>query len=82
MVHGQRTVQSSLPQNPVRRNQGIGVEYSGSYTAQQPLNYMDDYNMYMDREGLVVKPISAADAAGTGQFGWGAKMDGSARSHF
>ena len=25
-----------------QRNQGIGVEYSGSFTAQQPLNYMDD----------------------------------------
>jgi len=57
-------------------NQGIGVEYSGSYTAQQPLNFMDELQYVYGQGRLGVKPISAADAAGTGQFGWGAKMDG------
>jgi len=61
-----------------QKNQGIGVEYSGSYTAQQPLNYMDDIQYIYGQGRLGAKPISAADAAGTGQFGWGAKMDGEA----
>jgi TonB-dependent SusC/RagA subfamily outer membrane receptor len=65
-----------------QRNQGIGIEYSGSYAAQKPLNYMDDIQYIYGQGRLGARPISAADAAGTGQFGWGAKMDGGARSHF
>jgi TonB-linked SusC/RagA family outer membrane protein len=60
-----------------QKNKGIGIEYSGSYTAQQPLNYMNDIQYEYGQGRLGVKPISAADAAGTGQFGWGARMDGS-----
>jgi TonB-linked SusC/RagA family outer membrane protein len=57
-----------------QRNQGIGIEYSGSFTAQQPLNYWDLQQIYgQGRNGL--KPATSADAAGTGHFGWGAKMD-------
>jgi TonB-dependent SusC/RagA subfamily outer membrane receptor len=59
-----------------QRNQGIGVEYSGSFTAQQPLNFMDELQYVYGQGRLGAKPISTADAAGTGQFGWGAKMDG------
>lgn len=58
------------------KNQGIGVEYSGSYTALQPLNYMDDIQYIYGQGRFGVKPTSASDAATTGQFGWGAKMDG------
>ncbi len=58
-----------------QRNQGIGIEYSGSFTAQQPLNFWDLQQVYgQGRAGL--KPATFADAAGTGHFGWGAKMDG------
>ncbi len=60
-----------------QRNQGIGVEYSGSFTAQKALNYMDQLQYVYGQGRLGAKPISKADAAGTGQFGWGAKMDGS-----
>lgn len=57
------------------RDQGIGLEYSTSYTSQQPLNYWDLQQIYgQGREGK--KPVNAGDAAGTGHFGWGAKMDG------
>jgi TonB-linked SusC/RagA family outer membrane protein len=58
------------------KNKGIGVEYSGSFTAQQALNFMDDIQYEYGQGRFGVKPISAADAAGNGQFGWGAKMDG------
>jgi TonB-linked SusC/RagA family outer membrane protein len=57
------------------RGQAIGVEYLGSYTAQQPLNFYDFQQVYGQGVGGN-KPISASDAAGTGQMGWGAKMDG------
>ncbi|MBN1144303.1 MAG: SusC/RagA family TonB-linked outer membrane protein [Bacteroidales bacterium] len=59
-----------------KKNQGIGVEYSGSLTTQKALNYMDDIQYVYGQGRFGTKPVSAADAAGTGQFGWGAKMDG------
>ncbi|MRR21358.1 SusC/RagA family TonB-linked outer membrane protein [bacterium] len=59
-----------------QRNQDIGIEYSGSFTAQEALDFWDLQEVYgQGRNGL--KPVSASDAAGTGHFGWGAKMDGS-----
>ncbi len=59
------------------KNKGIGVDYTSSYTTQEALNFMDQFQtMYgLGQNGL--KPISQADAAGKGQFGWGAKLDGS-----
>jgi TonB-dependent SusC/RagA subfamily outer membrane receptor len=58
------------------RNKGIGLEFSSSYTVQKPLNYWDLQQVYgQGRNGQ--KPVSQADAVNYGQFGWGAKMDGS-----
>jgi TonB-linked SusC/RagA family outer membrane protein len=58
------------------KDKGIGLEYSSSLSTQTPLNYWDLQQVYgQGRMGQ--KPTSAADAAGTGHFGWGAKMDGS-----
>jgi TonB-linked SusC/RagA family outer membrane protein len=59
-----------------QKGQGIGVEYSGSFTALEPLNYWDLQQVYGQGTGGV-KPTTRGNAAGTGQFGWGAKMDGS-----
>jgi TonB-linked SusC/RagA family outer membrane protein len=59
-----------------QRNQGIGIEYSGSFIAQKPLNFWDLQQVYGQGTGGV-KPTTAGNAASTGQFGWGAKMDGS-----
>jgi TonB-linked SusC/RagA family outer membrane protein len=59
-----------------QRGQAIGVEYSGSFIAQQPLNFWDLQQVYGQGVGGQ-KPTSQASAAGTGQMGWGAKMDGS-----
>ncbi|OFY62357.1 MAG: SusC/RagA family TonB-linked outer membrane protein [Bacteroidetes bacterium RBG_13_43_22] len=58
-----------------QRNQGIGVEYSSSYTVQEVLDFFEFQDVY----GLGVggtKPTSAANATSNGQFGWGAKYDG------
>ena len=58
------------------KNAGIGVEYTSSYTAQKALNYMDQFQtMYGEGTGGQ-RPTSQASAAGNGQFGWGAKLDG------
>ena len=57
-------------------NQSIGLEYSSSFTSTTPLNYWDLQQVYGQGTGGV-KPSSASNAASTGQFGWGGKMDGS-----
>jgi len=58
-----------------QRNQGIGVEYSSSFTAQEVLDFFEFQDVY----GLGVngaKPTSGANATSNGQFGWGAPYDG------
>jgi TonB-linked SusC/RagA family outer membrane protein len=57
------------------KDQGIGLEYSSSLTTQTPLNYWDLQQVYGQGRGGKA-PVSAADASGTGHFGWGAKMEG------
>jgi len=59
-----------------QRGQGIGVEYAGSFTSLEPLNYWDLQQVYgQGNNGL--KPTTQGNSASTGHFGWGAKMDGS-----
>jgi TonB-linked SusC/RagA family outer membrane protein len=58
-----------------RKNQGIGVEYSSSYSAQQPLNFFDFQTEYGQGQGGK-RPTSGANAATTGQFAWGERLDG------
>jgi TonB-linked SusC/RagA family outer membrane protein len=59
-----------------QRNQGVGLEFISSYTSQKPLNYWDLQEVYGQGTGGE-KPNSASNASSTGQFGWGARMDGS-----
>jgi TonB-linked SusC/RagA family outer membrane protein len=59
-----------------QRNQAIGVEYSSSLTLQEVLDFFEFQDVY----GLGVvgaKPTSGPNATSNGQFGWGAKYDGS-----
>jgi TonB-linked SusC/RagA family outer membrane protein len=59
-----------------QKTQNLGVEFSSSYTMQEALDYFEPQQVYgQGRFG--VKPTSASDATTTGQYGWGAKMDGS-----
>ena len=58
------------------KNSGIGIEYNSSYTTQKALNYMDQFQTVYGAGTGGLRPTSAASAAGSGQFGWGAKLDG------
>ncbi len=58
-----------------RRNQGIGVEYTASYLAQEPLNFFD-FQTEFGQGQAGKRPSSAANAATTGQFAWGERLDG------
>ncbi|MEO6720326.1 MAG: SusC/RagA family TonB-linked outer membrane protein [Ferruginibacter sp.] len=59
------------------KNQGIGVEFTSGYTTHEALNYMDQFQSVYGLGQGGLKPSGQADAAGKGQFGWGAKLDGS-----
>ena len=59
-----------------QKNQGIGVEFSSSYTAQKALDFFEFQKEY----GLGIggnKPTTAAIATGNGQLSWGGRLDGS-----
>jgi TonB-linked SusC/RagA family outer membrane protein len=60
-----------------QRNQGIGVDFTSSYTSSQPLSFIDEIRQYEYGLGLLgVKPTTINQAT-QGQNGWGAKLDGS-----
>jgi len=56
-------------------NQGIGVEYTSSYTAQQALDFFDFQTEFGQGVGGV-RPTDGPNAATTGQFAWGERLDG------
>ncbi len=58
------------------KNSGFGVEYTSSYTTSTALNFMDQFQTVYGQGTGGNRPASAAAAAGNGQFGWGAKLDG------
>lgn len=59
-----------------QKNQGIGVEFSSSYTTVQPLNFMDEIVQTEYGQGQSgVKFTTAGQVQAGGQFGWGAKLD-------
>ncbi len=55
---------------------GASVELTSSYTTQKALNYMDQFQTVYGLGTGGVRPATQAIAAGNGQFGWGAKLDG------
>lgn len=60
-----------------QKNQGIGVDFTSSYTAASAINYMDEIvqTEYGQGQGGI-KFTTAAQIQGNGHFGWGAKLDG------
>lgn len=59
-----------------QKNQGIGVDFTSSYTTSQALNYMDEITQTEYGQGQNgVKFTTAGQVQGNGQFGWGAKLD-------
>jgi len=60
-----------------QKNQGIGVDFTSSYTTSKALNFMDEIVQtdYGQGQGGV-KFNTAGEVQANGQFGWGAKLDG------
>ncbi len=59
-----------------QRNQGIGVDFTSSYTSSQPLSYIDEIRQYEYGLGLLGNKPTTIGQAQEGQNGWGAKLDG------
>ncbi len=66
-----------------QKNQGIGVDFTSSYTTSKALNFMDEIvqTEYGQGQGGV-KFTTVGGVAGNGQFGWGAKLDGQPTINF
>jgi TonB-linked SusC/RagA family outer membrane protein len=59
-----------------QKNQGIGVDFSSSYTVSEALNFLDEITQTEYGQGQGgVKFTTVGAVAGNGQFGWGAKLD-------
>ena len=59
-----------------RAQKGVGVEYSSTYTMENPLDIPDwQYEYGSGSRG--VKPTSKSEAIANGRISWGAKLDGS-----
>ncbi len=60
-----------------QKNQGVGVDFTSSYTTSQALNFMDEITQteYGQGQGGARFTTTGQVEAG-GQFGWGAKLDG------
>jgi TonB-linked SusC/RagA family outer membrane protein len=57
------------------KNQGIGVEFSSSYTVQKPLSYFEFQDAY--GQGTAnTKPTTQALAAGNANLSFGGRLDG------
>ncbi len=60
-----------------KRNQGIGVEFTSSYTSMQPLNFLDEIQQTEYGQGRGgVRPQDQGEAQATGQFSFGGRHDG------
>lgn len=66
-----------------QKNQGIGVDFTSSYTTMEALNFMDEIvqTEYGQGQGGV-KFTTQGAVQGNGQFGWGAKLDGQPTVNF
>jgi TonB-linked SusC/RagA family outer membrane protein len=64
-------------------NQGLGVDFTSSYSTANALNFMDEIvqTEYGQGQGGV-KFTTAGAVQGNGQFGWGAKLDGQPTINF
>lgn len=59
-----------------RKNQGIGVDFTSSYTTSHAMNFMDELIQTEYGQGVAGAKFTTADAVrGNGQFAWGAKLD-------
>jgi len=64
-----------------KSGQGLGVEINSNYVREQVLDETDFQTVY-GQGSNGAKPINAADALGSMESSWGAKMDGSSVPQF
>ncbi len=66
-----------------RKNQGIGVEYTTSFTSMKALNFMDEIVQTEYGMGTGgVRPQTQGEAQSAGQFGFGERYDGAPTINF
>jgi len=59
-----------------QKNQGIGVDFTSSYTTMEALNFLDEITQTEYGQGQGgVKFTTVGQVQANGQFGWGAKLD-------
>ncbi len=60
-----------------QKNQGIGVDFTSSYTVSKAMNFYDEITQTEYGQGLAgARFTTAGQAQGNGQFGWGERLDG------
>ncbi len=60
-----------------QKNQGIGVDFTSSYTASQALNFMDEITQTEYGQGQSGQRFTTpGQIEANGQWGWGEKLDG------
>lgn len=65
------------------KNQGIGVDFTSSYTSSHALNFMDEILQTEYGQGTGgARPTTQGEAQNTGQFGFGARLDGAPTINF
>ncbi len=66
-----------------KKNQGIGVDFTSSYTSLHPLNFLDEIQQTEYGQGTGnTRPQTQGDAQGTGQFSFGERYDGQPTMNF
>lgn len=66
-----------------QRNQGIGVDFTSSYTSSQALNFLDEIEQTEYGQGQGGNKFTTfGQVQANGQFGWGAKLDGQPTINF
>ena len=65
------------------KNQGIGVDFTSSYTTSEALNFMDEITQTEYGQGSSgTKFTTAGQVEANGQFGWGPRLDGQPTINF
>jgi TonB-linked SusC/RagA family outer membrane protein len=66
-----------------QKNQGIGVDFTSSYTTSEALNFLDEITQTEYGQGQSgMKFTTALQVQANGHFGWGAKLDGQPTMNF
>ena len=66
-----------------QKNQGIGVDFTSSYTTMEALSFMDEIVQTEYGQGtLGNKFTTAGQVQANGHFGWGARLDGQPTINF